>query len=84
MKKEIGKITHFFSRISVAVVDLTSELTVGAQVSMEGSTTSFEQRIDSMQIEKQNIEVAKAGDQIAIKANGRVRPGDVVYLVTPD
>ena len=84
MKKKIGKINNFFSRISVAVVDLSSDLKVGSQIAIEGSTTAFEQTVSSMQIEKESIEEAKAGQMVAIKVNDRVRRGDIVYLVTPE
>lgn len=83
-KKEIGKVTHFYSRISVAVIELTDELKVGDQIAFEGSTTSFEQTISSMQIEKENIEVAKAGQMIGLKVADRVRPGDIVHKLTPE
>ena len=83
-KKEIGKITHFYSRINVAVMELTDELKVGDQIAIEGSTTSIEQTVSSMQIEKENIEVAKAGEMIGLKVADRVRPGDTVYKLTPE
>jgi len=83
-KKEIGNVTHFYSRISVAVIELTDELKVGDQIAIEGSTTSFEQAISSMQIEKENFEVAKAGQMIGLKVADRVRPGDIVYKLTPE
>jgi len=83
-KKEIGKVTHFYSRISVAVIELTDELKVGDQIAIEGSTTSFEQAISSMQIENENLEVAKAGQMIGLKVADRVRLGDIVYKLTPE
>ena len=84
MKKEIGKITHFYSRINVAVAELTDELKVGSQIAIEGSSTSFEQTVSSMQIEKETIEVAKAGEMIGLKVADRVRPGDIIYLLIPE
>ncbi len=84
MKKEIGKIINFFSRINVAVVDLTGDLAIGSQITIEGSTTSFEQQVTSMQIEQQSIESAQAGQLVAIKVDSRVRNGDNVYMATPD
>ncbi len=83
-KKEIGKITHFYSRISVGIVELKDELKIGDQIAIEGSSTTFEQTVSSMQIEKENIEVARAGDMIGLKFIDRVRPGDIVYKLTPE
>lgn len=81
-KKEIGKITHYFTNIGVGVIELSGELKVGDTISIEGATTNFTQRVDSMQIENQNVESAKAGDSIGLKTKERVREGDTVHKVT--
>ena len=81
-KKEIGKITHYFTNIGVGVIELSGELKVGDTISIEGATTNFTQRVDSMQIENQNVESAKAGDSIGLKTKERVREGDIVHKVT--
>jgi len=57
---------------------------VGDKILIEGATTSFEQTVDSMQVEHENIESAKKGDMVGMKVNDTVRPGDTVYLVTED
>lgn len=80
-KKLIGKITHFFAKISVAVIQVEAPLKVGDKISIEGPTTNFQQTIDSMQVEHKNIEEAKKGDDIGMKVSEKVRPGDLVYLV---
>lgn len=80
-KKEVGKISHYFGKIMVAAITLTDELKVGDKVSIEGAHTSFEQTIDSIQIEKQSIQEAKAGDEIGVKVQEKVRQGDTVYKV---
>lgn len=78
-KIEVGKITHFYSKISVAVIQLTAPLSVGDTILIKGDTTNFEQTIDSMQIEHQNIQKAEAGKAVGLKVKDRVRPGDTVY-----
>ncbi len=80
-KKEIGVITHYFGKISVAAIKLSDELCVGDKISIEGAHTNFEQTVDSMQIEHQSIEKAKAGDEVGIKVAERVREGDRVYKI---
>ena len=77
-KKLIGKITHYFGKISVAVVELTDKVSVGDTISIEGPSTNFTQKIESMQIEHKNIEKAKKGDSIGLKVKDRVREGDSV------
>jgi len=78
-KAEIGKITHFYSKINVAVVQLTAPISVGDTILIKGDTTNFEQTVDSMQIQHQNIQKAEAGKEIGLKVKDRVRPGDTVY-----
>jgi len=78
-KAEVGKVTHFYSKINVAVVQLTAPLSVGDSILIKGDTTNFEQTVDSMQIEHQNIQRAEAGKAIGLKVKDRVRPGDTVY-----
>jgi len=84
MKKEIGKIINYFSKISVAVIDLTDDLKVGSTIAIEGATTSFEQPVDSMEIDRQKLEIGKSGQEVALKVTQRVRSGDTVYLVTSE
>jgi selenocysteine-specific translation elongation factor len=80
-KKLIGKVTHFFSKISVAGIQLSDTLKVGDKISIEGATTNFEENIDSMQIDNKVVAEAKAGDMIGIKVKDKTRAGDDVYLI---
>lgn len=80
-KKEVGKVTHFFSSINVGAIKLSGILKVGDTVSIEGTTTNFQQKIDSMQINKEKVVEAKAGQEIGMKLNERAREGDIVYKV---
>lgn len=76
---EVGHVTHFFTRISVAVVELSATLAVGDTILVKGPTTDFEQIVKSMQIEHENIERAEAGQSIGLKVEQRVREEDIVY-----
>lgn len=79
--KEVGKITHFFDKIGVAVVKLSSELKQGDKIRIKGASTDFEQVADSMQIDKEKIEKAKKGQEIGLKVKDKVRVNDAVYVV---
>ena len=76
---EIGRITHFFTKISVAVIELTAPLAVGDTIVIKGPTTDFEQIVESMQIEHNNVQRAEAGQSIGLRVAQRVRENDVVY-----
>lgn len=79
MSKEIGKVTHFFEKASVAVVELSGSLKVGDSINIKGNTTDFEQKVESMQIEHKNIKEAKAKQSIGLKVKERVRQNDKVF-----
>lgn len=79
---EIGQITHFFSKISVAVIELKAPLTVGDTILVKGPNTDFEQVVDSMQIEHNSIQRAEPGQSIGMKVAQRVRETDRVYKRT--
>ena len=77
--EKVGEITHYFTRIGVAVIDLTGSIKVGDRIAIKGMTTNFEMTVASMQIEGKNIEEAGSGDDIGMKVDDRVRQGDIVY-----
>ncbi|HLE07219.1 MAG TPA: hypothetical protein VI933_01180 [archaeon] len=80
-KSQIGNVTHFFPKVSVAIVKLSAPLAVGARVSIERGGSAFEQTIDNMQIEHKQIEKAEAGSEIAIKTVQATKAGAVVYEI---
>lgn len=79
--REVGRVTHYYTKIGVAVVSLTDTLSVGDRILIKGVTTNFEQTVESMQIEHKNVNVAHSGQSIGLKVNQRVREGDKVYKV---
>ncbi|MGD8565645.1 MAG: translation elongation factor-like protein [Candidatus Bathyarchaeota archaeon] len=76
---EIGRITHYFANINVAVVELSDSLAVGDTIAIKGSTTDFEQVVKSMQIEHESVTKVDAGQSIGLKVQERVRTNDSVY-----
>jgi len=80
-EKLVGRVTHYYKKIGVAIVEVTGRLKVGDTIHVKGGTTDFEQTVDSMEIEHEPIEVAQAGQVIGLKIAGKVRDNDGVYLV---
>jgi len=81
-KHPIGKITHYFSKIGVAVVEVSGELKVGDRIIIEGSEGGpVEQTIDSMQIEHESVPEANAGQSVGMKVATKVHPGNNVYVL---
>ncbi|MBS3091655.1 translation elongation factor-like protein [Candidatus Pacearchaeota archaeon] len=79
--REVGAIFDYFSKVGVAALNLTGSLKVGDKIRIKGTTTDFEQTVDSIQMHKKPMQEAKAGDEIGIKVNDKVRRHDKVYVV---
>jgi len=79
-KKEIGTISSYFSHVEVAAIKLSGPLKVGDKIHIKGHTSDFEEDINSIQIERKEVEKAKKGDHIGIKVSEKVRPNDKVFL----
>jgi translation elongation factor EF-1alpha len=76
----IGKVTHYYDRLGVAVATLsTGELRLGDRVRLESRSGEFEQTVESMEINKQKVENVKPGDDFAFKVEQPVREGDKIY-----
>jgi hypothetical protein len=84
MEALVGKATHYFSRLGVAVLELRADLQVGDQICIVGRITDFEQNVGSLEIRHQKINAASAGQEVALKVSDIVRPGDLVYKIQGD
>lgn len=80
-EKEIGKIIHFYDKISVGVIELTEALKVGDKIHIQGAHDDFEQAVESMQLEHEAINTGKKGQQVAIKVAKAVHDNDKVFKV---
>ena len=78
-REQIGRVTHYYSKIGVAIILLENFLKTGERIAVVGSTTDLEQDVKSMQVEHENIAEAKAGDLVGLKVKDKVREGDTVY-----
>jgi len=78
----IGKVTHYFPHVNAAVLVVKKgPLKIGDTILIKGHTTHFEQQIESMQIDRTPITVAKKGEEIGLGVKGRVREHDKVYKI---
>jgi translation elongation factor EF-1alpha len=78
---KVGRIEHFYSKASVAVVEVLAPLKKGDKILIRGSTTDISQTIDSMEAEHKQLVEANTGERIGLKVSGRVRENDIVYKV---
>lgn len=78
----IGKVSHYFDHIGVAVLQLTDTIRVGDTIHFLGHSTDFTQNVDSLQIEHKNVAEAKPGQDVALKVAQKLHPGDRALKVT--
>lgn len=81
----VGKVSHYFSHLHVAAVELTGgSLSVGDVIRIKGHTTDFVQPVTSIQIEHQSVATAGPGQSVGIEVREHAREHDVVYKVVAD
>ena len=77
---QIGKVTHYFAKIGVAVIEITDgSIKVGDEIHIKGHTSNFKQKVNSMQVEHEKVELAEPGQSIGVKMDEPVRANDLVY-----
>ncbi len=80
----IGQVAHYFDRLGVAIVHVLTPMHVGDWIHIYGNKTNFVQQIESMEIERQKIDIAQPGDDIGMLVIEKVREGDWVYPYVPE
>ena len=79
---ELGKITHYFSKIGVAAIEITQDvLRVGDTIHVKGHTSDFTQKIDSLQIDNQSVAEAGVGQSVGLRVKDHAREHDQVFKV---
>ena len=79
---KVGKITHYFDKIGVAVVEVENNITVGDNIKITGHDHEFTMPVGSMQVEHQQVTEAKKGETVGMKVDQPAKPGDEIYKVS--
>ena len=79
--KPVGRVTHFYGGIKVAIVKFNKAVKVGAMLHYKGATTDFKKAAGAMQFNHKEVKKAIKGKQIGIKVPKRVREGDEVFEI---
>ncbi len=79
VEKAIGEISNYFEHVNAAAIKLTKPLKLGDTVQIKGGETDFEQKIESMQINRKSVKTAKKGDEVGILVSQKVRKGYKVF-----
>ncbi len=79
---EIGKVTHYFSKIGVMAITITQDkLLVGDTIHVKGHTSDFTQKVDSMQIDNKPVTEAGVGQSVGMRVAQHAREHDQVFKV---
>jgi len=81
MEVKVGTVSHVFKKIGVAVLDLSEPLQAGDTIHITGQQTDLTQKVESMQVEHQNVQRAEGGQCVGLKVSGEVREHDLVCKV---
>lgn len=81
MEAEVGRITHYYSHLKVAVLKLTDSVKLGDEIHILGHTTDFTQRVFSMQVDHREVLWVHPSDDVALKVIEPVREHDIVYRI---
>lgn len=84
MEVEIGRVTHFYSHLCVAVLSLDDSLKLGDMIHIVGHATDFTQRVSSMEIEHHSVVWVKPGDDVAVKVIEPVHVNDKVFRIVEE
>lgn len=80
-EKQVGVITHYFSKIAVGIIELCEPLKVGDRIHIRGAHDDFTESIDSMQIEHKTVQEANPGESVGVKVAQKVHPHDKVFKI---
>lgn len=81
-ERRVGKVEHYYPKVSAAAVRLSEKVKLGDKVHIVGHGDDFEEKVTSIQLDHQPIEEGKPGQSIGLWVKDRVHEGDDVLLVT--
>ena len=83
LPERIGRVTHYFGQVNAAAIVIESgELRRGDTIHVRGHTTDFYQRVERIERDHAEVEMAWVGQQVGIEVSQRVREGDEVIRVS--
>lgn len=78
MAKEIGKVTHWYDKLGVAAVKLDGVLKRGDKITIKRGDDEFEDTVNSIQVDREDVESAGKNEDVAIKLSQKAKEGAVI------
>jgi U32 family peptidase len=77
----VGKVGHYYNKVSVATVNLVSELKIGDKIIVVGKTTGLiNSTVERIEIKGKKVNSGKKGQEVGIKLP-LVKKNDEVYVI---
>lgn len=81
-EERVGIVIHYFSHLSVAIIRMErGSLREGDTVHIQGHTSDFRQRVESMEIDHVHVMQVGAKQEFGMRVVEHAREHDVVYKV---
>jgi len=80
-EKQVGVVSNYFEHVKVAAIKLTAGVKVGDVLKFVGGEVDYDMPVESIQVDHENVEKAKKGDEIGIKVKEKVRKDYKVFKV---
>jgi putative protease len=84
MEVEIGRVTHYYNHLNVAVIKLTDGLKLGDTIHILGHVSDLTEKVASMQVNHHSVVWVKPGEDVAIMVTEPVREHDMVYRIVEE
>lgn len=79
---KVGKVTHYYDKINVAVVELDGALAVGDSIKfVHDGEDLFEQKVESIQVEHEKKDSVGKGNVVGLATNEAVKEGTEIYKI---
>ena len=82
METEVGKVVHWYDRVSVAVAKLSEPLSIGDKIKVRRGEEVFEDTVSSMQLDHKDISTGKKGQEVAVKLSQKANEGAVILKLS--
>ena len=77
----IGEVIDYFAKVGVVALRLSAPLKVGDRIKVKGGEHEFEQEVESIQMDRVDVDSAETGEEVGVKVDERAHKGNKVFLI---
>lgn len=80
---KVGQVSHYYNHLGVAIIEVESSFSVGDTLKFirHESEEIFEQKVETIQVEHQQVEKAEKGMSVGLKVEKPVHEGNFVFKI---